>query len=428
MAVFTVQNRGQIRRSIGMGLGLLDQSGGSATLQVTGTSSTSSWAVAALTFGASNEHRGKWAIATDGSSNASSNVGFIRLVTGSTSGRLRFVTAWPVAGDTSQVFELWDQNANPVMVHDFINQAIIDASRKGAVPEETFSIHTGGGLQAFTLPSGSSFTGLEEIEYRATWEGKSLVSFDTAMSSEASVTAETDSADKREGAASARINIGSGISSAAAVATSSFSAIDARPYTHLEFWAKANITTTSSSLRARLGEGSTARETLNIPAMSARTWAYHRIALANPELDSAITRFVLMTGASDAGSATVWLDDAKLVRDATEKWERVNPRFWAADPVNRAIVFEDDATIPYSLLKVRGRRAPNTLTADSVNAEVDPLYIVSHVKANILRSKSTFFAGKPDAALAQAEVFEKDATRRLVAMQGPQQVRWLNNS
>ena len=426
MPVTSLRTRLQIRQSVGMGLNAIDQSGGSNTLQVTGGSSSDAWTVGALTMGATDEHRGKWAIATGGSSAASSNIGFIRRVSASASsnGRLTYLTNWPVAADTSQTFELWKEFASPTLVHNYINQAISEATKKGAVAyRELF--HTGGNLLSYGLSSGSSAIGVQEIEYRSRWTGEQVTSLDTVMSSAANVLAETDSANKREGAASARINIAAGFSSATVAATSSFGAIDARKYTHLEFWALSNITVTSSALQARLGEGSTNRETISMPALNADSWTYLRLVLANPETDSAITRFMLMTGASDAGSMTVWVDDVKFVRDATEEWTRLNRRFWGLDQTNRAVVFEGDARVPYALIKATVRRAPNLLTTDSAICEVDPDYVINSVTGKLLRSRSDLSGGARDAALQEADRYEARALKHYLSMGTPQGVRWL---
>lgn len=408
-----------------MGTGALEQSGGSNTLQVTGTSSADAWVASALTFGSSNEHRGKWVIGVGGTA---ANVGFVRRVSTSTSSntRLTFITSWPVAPDTSQTFELWDEWASPVLIHDYINRAISEATKKGAVAyRELF--HTGGNIKTFALSIGSSAIGVQEIEYRSRWTGLQLTSLDTAMSSAANVTAETDSANKREGVASARINIAAGFSSATVAATSSFGTVDVSRYSHLEFWAMSNVTTTSSSLRARLGEGDTNRETLNLPALTAGSWQYVRLVLANPSLDSAINRFMLMSGASDAGSMTVWQDGVTVVSDGSEDWTRLNRRFWGLDQANRSIVFEGDASVPYALVRATVRRAPNLLATDSAICEVDPDYVINSVTAKLLRSRADLSGAGRDAALQEADRAEQRAQGFFLRMGNLSGVRWMES-
>lgn len=409
-----------------MGLGALDQSGGSNTLQVTGTSSADAWVVAALTFGSSNEHRGKWVIATSGTS---ANLGLIRRVSASTSSntRLAFVTSWPAAPDTTQAFELWNEFAPPTLIHNFMNQAISEATKKGSVAvRELF--HTGGSLTAYGLSSASSAIGVQEIEYRSSWKGESITTMDTAMSSAANTTIDADSGNKREGAASNRVNFEAAFSSATVAGTASFGAIDARGYTHVEFWAATNTATTSSALRIQLGEGSTNRETLNIPRMNASSWTYHRVALANPNLDSAITRFMLMTGASDAGSMTVWIDDVSFSRNGTEEWTRLNRRFWGIDQQNKTIVFEGDASIPYALIRATLRRAPNMLSSDGDVCEVDPDYVIYSAQAKALRARGDLGGSARDAALQQADNLEQKAQRFFLSMTTPQGVRWIEGA
>mgnify|MGYP005833196863 FL=1 len=191
---------------------------------------------------------------------------------------------------------------------------------------------------------------------------------------------------------------------------------------------KSNVTTTSSAFQVRLGEGGTTRETLGVPAMGADSWNYHRLALANPELDTAITRFMVMTGASDMGSVTTWVDDVTTVRANTEKWARINTRFWGLDQDNRQLVFERDASIPYSLMRVTGVRSPNLLTTDSAVSEVSTDFIVNSVTAKLLRSRSDFFAGDRDAAAIEAQGYESLAQLHYNRMGTPQGIRWLSDS
>lgn len=430
MPVTQRRTQQQIRRGIGLAANLLDVSGGSVTLQVTGTSSADAWTVGALTFGSSNEHRGKWAYVTAGSGNASSNIGLTRRISGSTSSntRITFATSWAATPDTTQAFELWDDWASPLVVHELMNQAISEATRKSSVAVRDLNIHTTKAQKTYPFSVGSSFIGIQEIEYRESWAGESITTFDAAASSGTNVTVDLDSEDKREGQASNRLTIPASVSSAATVATITFNSIDARGYTHVELWAKSNITTTSSNLRMRLGEGSTNRETINLPALNADSWTYLRLALSSAETDSAITRFIVLTGASDAGEMVFWVDDAKFVRDQSEEWVRVPRMFWGLDQNQRALVFEHDATVPAALLRITGRRAPNLLSTDSAICEVSPDYVTNSVLAKLLRTRADVGGQSPDAAAARAHNYEQLAQTHYLRMPTPQSIRWLENA
>src|SRR3990167_461626 len=432
MPVSTRRTRANIRQSVGMGLNVIDLVDETPTISVTGTSSVGALLAAALSLdasGSSNEHRGKWAICAAGSSNASSNVGLSRRVSASTSsnGRLAFLSDWPVIPDTSQTFELWNENVPPALVHDFINQAIMEATKKGSVAVQDLTIHTGR-QRAFPFTAGSSLIGVQEVEWRSVWDGEKVTTADNAMSSGTDADVTTDSEDFKEGSASNRIAIAATVSSAAVVATDSFTAVDLRGYTHLEFWMKSNLATTSSAIRVRLGEGSTNRETLNVPAMNADSWTYQRIALSSAETDSAITRFMVTTGASDMASVTIWVDDVTVTRAQSEHWERINPRFWGGDQDARALVFEADATLPYALLRITGRRAPNLLTADSAVSDLPPEYVINSVSAKVLRSRVDIFGSDRKATGQQADFYEKLAQMHYLRMRTPASVRWIEDS
>ena len=240
MPVSTRRTRGQITQAVGLGLSAIDFVDETPTITVTTASSVGAWIAAGLTLaasGSSNEHRGKWVRCAAGSSGASSNVGLVRRVSGSTSsnGRLAFLTNWPVAPDTgdSQTFELWHENIPPTLVYDAINQAIMEATKKGSVAVQDLTLHTGGGQRTFPFTEGSSLIGVQEVEYRSRWQGEKLTTLDNAMSSGTDADVVTDSEDHKEGSASNRINIAAGVSSAAVVATDSFATVDLRGYTHL---------------------------------------------------------------------------------------------------------------------------------------------------------------------------------------------------
>ena len=435
MPVSTRRTRGQITQAVGLGLSAIDFVDETPTITVTTASSVGAWIASGLTLaasGSSNEHRGKWVRCAAGSSGVSSNVGLVRRVSGSTSsnGRLAFLTNWPVAPDTgdSQTFELWHENIPPTLVYDAINQAIMEATKKGSVAVQDLTLHTGGGQRTFPFTEGSSLIGVQEVEYRSRWQGEKLTTLDNAMSSGTDADVVTDSEDHKEGSASNRINIAAGVSSAAVVATDSFATVDLRGYTHLEFWMKSNITTTSSAIRVRLGEGSTSRETLNVPAMNADSWTYHRIALSSAETDNAITRFMVMTGASDMGSVTVWGDDVKVTRSQTEEWTRINPRFWGIDHDVRSLVLERDAEVPYALLRVTGRRAPNLMTVDSAISDLPPEYVINSASAKVIRSRVDIFGSDRKAAGQQADFYEKLAQMHYLRMRTPASVRWIEDS
>ena len=424
MAVTQKRTRQQIRQSVGAAVGALNMDAGGFTH--TTSSGGSSFVISSvLTLGAANEHRGKWiAIASDANS---SNTDAVRRVSASetSSGRLTLISSLPAATTTATTFELWAEDVSPYMVNDFINQSIAEVTRKGAVSVTSDSLHTGGGIRSFGL--SSEVVGVQELEFRGTWTGTQLTTLDDVMSSGNEVSVATDSEDLREGSAAAKITVSDSASSNAVLATSSFTATDISGYTHLEFWAKTNVTTTASGLQVRLGEGSTARETIALPALNADSWTWVSVALANPELDNTITRFIPMSGASDGGSMTLWFDDVTVVRDDAENYIKVPRKFWSVDKENRQIRILDDAQVSYAKLRFNGVRSPNLLTTDSAVCEIDSNYVINSVVAKVLRARSDRRGSNRDAAYVQADRYEALAQTQRQRMNSPSNIRWVDD-
>ena len=135
----------------------------------------------------------------------------------------------------------------------------------------------------------------------------------------ANFTVSLDAADKMVGTSSVKVDI------AAAAAADSILCEVVAPgtalpkFTHLEFWIKCSIATTAGDFKIHLDDTAkcaNAIEVLNVPALVANTWTHVRLALATPQLDSAIISLGLEYDV-DIGACTVHLDDFRAVRLAT---------------------------------------------------------------------------------------------------------------
>lgn len=424
MAVTTGRTRQQIRQAIGVTVGAINQDAGTFTLTGTSGSSATNFTNTTLSFGASNEHRGKWIYVT--SDTNAGNVGAIRRVTvSSTAGTLTF-PALSSATNSGTTIELWDEDMPPQVVNEFINQAITEVTRKGSVSVTESSYHTGGGIREWTL--SSNLTGVQEVEWRYQYTGEQLVSMDDAATSGANATVTTDSEDYREGSAANRVNIAAAAASAADLATSSFTATNLAGYTTVEMWAKTNVTTNSSNLRFLLSEGSTVRETLALPALTADSWTRVSVALANAELDTAISRFVLQTGASDGGSATVWIDDVTVIRADAEKFMTLPRKFWSLDKDRRTLRLAHDAQVSDAKIRLNGVRRPNLLTNDTAISDVDAQYVTNSAVAKALRSRADRRGADRDAAYVQADRYEALAQGQRQRQSAPMNIRWLDDA
>lgn len=357
----------------------------------------------ALAFGGLNEFRGWWVLGT-----SSAGVVEIRRVGQSSpeSRSLTMTVAFSSVPNANWTYEMWKPDVPPTLVHEFINQAITETTRKQSISVTSDSMHMGGNIRRFNL--SSEFTGVREVEYRNRYTGEQILSFDGAMSSLTSnVTPSTDTADFREGSGASKITVAAGESSATSFAASSFGSKDMSGHTQAEYWFKSNVATTSSNFNLILLNGSSVRETLGVPALNADSWTYVTTSLSNPELDTDITVVQLATGSSDGGSATIWTDDLKGVRSGAENFRRVPRKFWDVDKENRQFFLMPDASVPYSKFKITGARKPALVSSDTAVVEVPSEYVINSVVAKTLRSRGDRTQANRDAAFEQADRYEQ---------------------
>ena len=217
-----------------------------------------------------------------------------------------------------------------------------------------------------------------------------------------------DTKDKKPGGGSNKFIIPAA-ASAGQIATDSITSLNISRYDYLEFWIKSTVATSAGNLKILLDDTASCAspiETLSVPALSADTWAYTRIALANPETDTAIVSVGLEYD-SDLGACTVWLDDIKAVANDTITWKDVPSQLWRVDKVAQDIVFTTDGVtfMGYNLLKIKGGDKPALLTSDSATSEIDDGYVINKATALSLSSMSGGPATDPDARRQQAAFY-----------------------
>ncbi len=137
---------------------------------------------------------------------------------------------------------------------------------------------------------------------------------------------------------------------------------DISKYDYLECWVKSTVATSSGNLKILLDDSASCAsplETLSIPALSADTWTYVRIKLANPELNTAIISIGLEYD-SDLGACQVRLDDIKVVQNDTAIFQIFPKHLWKIDRSARDLVFKNGAQLEvgYNMIKLTGGDKP----------------------------------------------------------------------
>ena len=428
MPVTQARTRKQVRQSIGLALGGFDLSDGAIEHTADDTGSLVTIHDSSLLFGSNNEHRGKWIVSTVVATD--SNAGLIRRVWESSpdARELRLATPLLKETDSSFTYELWRADMPPQMVNEMMNRYISNITRKGSVPTQDISIHLGGNIYNFPLPS--NMIGVQTVSYRESVVSESVRPCDAAWANpQSNVTAAADSEDLREGNSSCKLTIADAFSlGTGLVANDTFTALDLSGYTHIEFWMKSTAATDSAAYDLFLNDTST--EQLSVPAMSANTWTYHQVALANPQSDSAIATIGIKAD-SDPGAVTIWIDDVRAIRSGTEVWTSVHRDFWRVEKDDRRLELDPSGLPGYAsgLLRLKGLRVPALLSNDSDICEIDSEYVIHSVVAEVLRATADLTGDQRNAKAIEAGRREGLAMSALVRSETPVPTpRWVDTA
>tara|TARA_R100000306_G_C4368535_1_gene138823 strand:- start:16 stop:1281 length:1266 start_codon:yes stop_codon:yes gene_type:complete len=376
MAIVQGRTRAQIRQSIGHNLGALRT--GSA--YDAGSQTT---LISLTLIGGDDNYNGKWIVVNDASNSSNIETTIISDYTASAyrltfQQQLSFATA---AGDT---YEIWDSEYRPETIDEFINQAILDTTGHAFDPVESLALHSDGSTQRFDIPSGISM--IQNVHYRSSVDFTRLLSCNTAMDEtvDSNFTITADTKIKKQGTASNKIVI-TGSASAGDLATDSITSKDISQYDYIEFWIRSTVATSAGNLKILLDDSASCAspvEELSVPALSADTWTFCRVALSNPESDTAIISVGLEYD-SDLGACTVWLDDISAVDHDSADWVKTPRNLWKIDKEAKDIIFDSyfHGTARYNLLKIVGGDKPALMTADTATSEIDEQYIIARATA-----------------------------------------------
>ena len=289
---------------------------------------------------------------------------------------------------------------NPSIIDEFINQSIISITGNAYDPIENLALHGDGYQARFDIPSNISM--IRKIEYRDKVSSTRIHACNATFDekTDGDFTQSLDTKDKKQGAQSLKMVIASG-ASAGDFVTDSITSKDISKYDYIEMWVKSTVATSAGNLKLLLDDTASCGsplETLSIPALSANTWTFVRMALANPNTDTAIISVGLEYD-SDLGACTVWIDDIVAVENDTAEWVTLPRRLWRVDKESRDLVLvrEGHDEVGYSLMKITGGDKPALLTSDTDTTEVDENFIIANATNLALISTSGGPATDPDA-------------------------------
>ena len=359
----------------------------------------------------SDGHNGKWLVFTSGDSSGEIvRVSDTRIDTPAVNDV--DLTILPVASasvGSGVTYELWDADFPPARIRAMMNTAILSVVKQYYDPVESVALHGDGVDYRLDIPSGIEI--INRIEYRSKFGSAYIhrcnVVFDETT--DASFTQATDGEDKKEGNSSLKVTVAAGASAGDKI-TDSISSLNISKYDTVEFWAKCSIATTAGQLQILLDDTASCgspTETLSVPALTADTWTYCRVSMANPESDTAIIS-VGLKYTSDIGAATIWLDDIKAVENSTALWERLPTQNWHINKESRDLVLtpEGRSRVGYRLIKLVGGDTPTLLSADSTANEVPDDYIIYKTTALALAADAGGSGTDPGAHRQRWQMWE----------------------
>ena len=377
MAITHGKTLEDLRKAIGRNLGKM----------VTGTTSGSGSTTTALDttlFGGDDEYNG----------------GYIRFTSGTYDGTTRRITDYTASTGTitfaavagtiagSVTYELWDSGFDPVVIDEFINQSILAITGRVYDPIENLDVHTDRINARWEIPTDISV--IQDVFYRDKFTSKLLhncnTAFDESVDSDFTITANTE--DYKTGSASNKIVIAAS-ASAGDTASDTITSVNLEKYDYIEFWIKSTVATSSGNLKIHLVDAGGIEESLDVPALTADTWKYCRVALSNPEDNGAITQ-IRFEYDSDLGACVVFLDDIKAVKNDTAVWEKLPRNTWRVDKEGTLqgastadLVLSDRgrALASYRLIKLTGGDKPTELSSDSSVTEVPEDYVIAYATA-----------------------------------------------
>ena len=406
MAVVQSRTREQIRRTIASNLDQLPS--GSAN----GSGSTTTLIDTTL-LGGDDHYNGWWIVFT-----SDTNDGSIRRISDYTAstGTLTWVTAVAAGTSATHTYELWEPHFAPERIHDFINDAIIQRTARGLVPDDTDT--TGDvpvgyrGQTEYTLPT--DMVGVSRVMYRHGADQKQLddLNSSTYATKDSDVTISTTSEMTRFTSNSIKLVVAGTVSGGDILFTRTITSADISRFTHVEFWIWVEATVIASDLKLLLKDSSTTVDTIPLPALSARTWTYCRLALTNPEDDTAIVGVGLEYDAN-AKANTILMNKLIADREDYGRWSALNQDSWYLRREERQLVLFEDAlsSVNGKLIRFEGYKKPSLLSSDSSTSEINADLISSRATARALMSLSRGNVTDPDDRRQNASWWEAMASR-----------------
>ena len=391
MAVTQGKTLEDLRKAVGRNLGKM--------ITGTATGGSTSTTVDTSLFGGDDEYNGSYIHFTSGN-----KIGTTHRVSDYTSSSQTLTHKTTTSGAIADgvTYELWENGFDPDVVDEFIDQAILELAGRAYDPIENLDVHTDGINARWEIPSNIEM--IQDVYYRDKFTFKELhncgTTFDQTLDGD--ITQSIDTEDYKRGKNSLRLDIATGLAANDFI-TDSITSVNISKYDYLEFWIKSTVNTNDADLNIHLDDGTVTgdgndKEALNVPALTADTWKYCRLALQKPEEDTAIVSIGFKMEV-DKGAFVVHLDDIKVVKNDTAVWEKLPRDTWRIDKEGTKqgastadLVLSDRgrALASYRMIKLVGGDKPALFSGtDTTATEVMERFVIAYATALTAQAGST---------------------------------------
>ena len=399
MANTTGQTREEIRVFIGRMMRAVK------LIEADASGTTTTIVVDELAIGQTDDFNGMWLVFTSGQSNIDSEIR--QVVDSSVASNQVTLTFFPAVSNApvdGATAELWDRAFDPNHIHSLMNQAVIDATNYVYTSTTDDTLHTGG-RRRWDIPL--TFENLTDIYLRVREDFTEIIGggtvWDESIDSDFTVT--QDGEDLLFNETATKFVIGSGVS-AGDIATHAIGSTDLSSETHIEFGIKVRDAVASDDFRIRLSatvNGGSTTEEIIIPAISAITDTWVRVAMTAPSAATAIISVALEMNANQ-GANIVWLTTIDGTRNDDKAWVLVPRHLWWIDKASRDLVFHPAYNPGYRLMRLVGGDNPIIFVDDTTTNEVPDDYIIYRTAGMLLlpdpdeRARAGIYLGMAETA------------------------------
>lgn len=336
------------------------------------------------------------------------------------------------------IFEMWKVFTYEE-INEAINQAIIKATSTTLIDRQTDSNFTLSGIYEYSwlvpYAFGNDFRGLHRVEYVSNIGNVFTIhncesAWDELVDGD--VTASTDTTYNIEGNYALKLVVAAGCGANDILATQDISELDISSCDKVEIFIRSSTALDAGDIQLLLDDTAqcaSAVESLDIPATLANTNTYHVIDLANPHSDTAIISVGLKM-VTDKGAFTLYADRIRAVDSGSKVYDPLSPDHWSIvrGTTPKFKLTESGLSVVGADTQVRltGYAAPDIFSDDSTDSEIDPAYLIASVTGTLLIShaKSNRLDIKDKASLSKYWLGEAENRLRQAATDIAFNIRW----